>query len=114
MARVPMVTRTVTTTTVNAMCVDTTKGEVCNRITTLPRTYNDDAKLLKKVKEQLETAELKVVQIVDKTENETLYGMSEQDFINSAKVLTDRNHLPEDEETETTEFENPERVETEN
>lgn len=100
MARVPMVTRTVTTTKVNAMCVDTTKGEVCNRITTLPRTYNDDVKLLKKVKEQLETAELKVVQIVDKTENETLYGMSEQDFINSAKVLTDRNHLPVDEETE--------------
>lgn len=100
MARVPMVTRTVTTTTVNAMCVDTTKGEVCNRTTTLPRTYNDDAKLLKKVKEQLETAELKVVQIVDKTENETLYGMSEQDFINSAKILTDRNHLPVDEETE--------------
>lgn len=99
MARVPMVTRTVTTTTVNTMCVDTTKGEVCNRTTTLPRTYND-AKLLKKVKEQLETAELKVVQIVDKTENETLYGMSEQDFINSAKVLTDRNHLPVDEETE--------------
>ena len=100
MARVPMVTRTVTTTTVNAMCVDTTKGEVCNRVTTLPRTYNDDVKLLKKVKEQLEIEELKVVQIVDKTENETLYGMTEQDFINSAKVLTDRNHLPVDEETE--------------
>lgn len=101
MARVPMVTRTVTTTKVNAMCVDTTKGEVCNVSTTLPRTYNDDLKLLKKVKEQLETETLKVVQIVDKLENETLYGMSEQEFINNAKILTDRNHLPEDEvETE--------------
>lgn len=109
MARVPMVTRTVTTTTVNAMCVNTAKGEVCNRITTLPRTYTDDAKLLKKVKEQLETEELKVVQIVDKTENETLYGMSEQDFINSAKVLTDRNHLPADEAGENETAENNEQ-----
>ena len=100
MARVPMVTRTVTTTTVNAMCVDTTRGEVCNVSATLPRTYNDDVKLLKKVKEVVETETLKVVQIVDKTECETLYGMSEQDFINSAKVLTDRNHLPSDEEVE--------------
>ena len=106
MARVPMVTRTVTTTTVNAMCVDTTKGEVCNVSTTLPRTYNDDLKLLKKVKEQLETDTLKVVQIVDKYEDETLYGMSEQDFINNAKILIDRNHLPEDDETETAETEN--------
>lgn len=90
MARVPMVTRTIITTKVNAMCLDIETGEPCNKTVVVPRTYKDDEKLLKKVKEVLETETLKPVHIVDKEEIETLYGMKEHDFIEHAEVLPPR------------------------
>lgn len=90
MARVPMVTRTIITTNVNVMCLDIETGEPCNKCVVVPRTYKDDEKLLKKVKEVLETKTLKPVHIVDKEEIETLYGMTEQEFIEHAEVLPPR------------------------
>lgn len=90
MARVPMVTRTIITTEVNVLCLDIETGEPCNRSVVVPRTYKDDEKLLKKVKEVLETETLKPVHIVDKEEIETLYGMTEQKFIEHAEILPPR------------------------
>ena len=90
MARVPMVTRTIITTKVKVMCLDIETGEPCNKTVVVPRTYKDDEKLLKKVKEVLETETLKPIHIVDKEEIETLYGMKEQDFIEYAEVLPPR------------------------
>ena len=37
------------------MCLDIETGEPCNRSVVVPRTYKDDEKLLKKVKEAIET-----------------------------------------------------------
>lgn len=82
-----MVTRTIKTTKVNVMCLDINRGEPFNKDVVLPRTYTDDKKLLKKVQELVDNDEVKAVHIVKKEEIETMYGMSEQDFINSAKVL---------------------------
>ena len=90
MARVPMVTRTITTTKAIVMCLDIATGEPCNETVVVPRTYKDDDSLLKKVKEVLETDTLKPVHIVGKEEIETLYGMEEQVFIEHAKVLSPR------------------------
>lgn len=87
MARVPMVTRTMTTTKVNVLCMDLVDAEPVNKDITLPRTYKDENKLFKAVQTILDTDELKAVQIVDKEEIETLYGMTEQEFIENAKVL---------------------------
>lgn len=72
------------------MCLDIETGEPFNKTVVVPRTYKDDEKLLKKVKEVLETETLKPVHIVDKEEIETLYGMKEQDFIEHAEVLPPR------------------------
>lgn len=72
------------------MCLDIETGEPFNKTVVVPRTYKDDEKLLKKVKEVLETETLKPVHIVDKEEIETLYGMKEQDFIEHAEVLPSR------------------------
>lgn len=91
MARVPMVTRTIIATKANVMCLDVQTGEPCNKVVTVPRTYKDDEALMKKVRPLLETASLKAVHIVEKDEIETLYGMTEQDFIKYAKVLPPRN-----------------------
>lgn len=87
MARKPMVTRTITTTKVIVLCLDVNSAEPFNETVTLPRTYKDDKKLLKSVEEVINTDYVKAVHIVDKKEIETLYGMTEQDFINNAKVL---------------------------
>lgn len=87
MARKPMVTRTIVTTKVNVLCLDIQSAEPFNKEVTLPRTYKDEKKLLKKVEEVVNTENVKAVHIVDKTEVETLYGMTEQDFIDNATIL---------------------------
>lgn len=97
MARVPMVTRTITTTKANVMCVDVEVGEPFNKEVTVPRTYKDNDSLLKTVKPLIETETVKAVHIVAKTEIETLYGMTEQDFIEHASVLPERTAKPEKE-----------------
>ena len=87
MARKPMVTRTITTTKVNAMCVNLETADVFNKEVILPRTYKDEKKLLKAVENVVNSDKEKAVQIVDSSEVETLYGMTEQSFIDSAMVL---------------------------
>ena len=87
MARKAMVTRTILTTKVNVLCMDTQTCEACNIDVTLPRTYKDENKLFKAVQGEVNKDSIKAVQIVSQETVETLYGMSEQDFINGAKVL---------------------------
>lgn len=90
MARVPMVTRTIVITKVTVMCLNVVQGEPYTETVTVPRTYKDNNALLKVVKSNIETDELKAVHIVAKEEIETLYGMSEKDFIAHAQVLPKR------------------------
>lgn len=97
MARVPMVTRTITTTKANVMCVDVEAGEPFNKEVTVPRAYKDNDSLLKVVKPIIETETVKAVHIVGKTEIETLYGMSEQEFIERATVLPQKSANPKKE-----------------
>lgn len=103
MARKPMVTRTITTTKANVLCMDIQTAEPFNKVVTLPRTYKDDKTLMKKVQEVVETDTVKAVHIVDKEEVETLYGMTEQEFIQNALVLDPETRRPEVEEVEETE-----------
>ena len=94
MARKPMVTRTITTTQVNVLCLDIVAGEPFNQQVTLPRTYKEDKKLMKTIEEVVNTENVKAVHVVTKEEIETLYGMSEQDFINNAVVLDNETRRP--------------------
>ena len=87
MARKPMITRTITTTQVNILCLNLTTTEPFNKVVTLPRSYKDEKALMKKVSELVDSKEEKAVHIVDQKEVETLYGMTEQEFIENAKVL---------------------------
>lgn len=96
MARIPMVTRTIKTTKVTVMCLNVVQGEPYTKTVTVTRTYKDDNALLKVVKSIIETDELKAVHIVAKEEIETLYGMSENDFIEHATVLPKRGEKTEE------------------
>lgn len=90
MARTPMVTRTIVTTKAVIMCLDVEAGEPFNKEVTLPRTYKDEKALLKKVRPLVETDTIKAVHVVDTEEVETLYGMTEQEFIENAQILPPR------------------------
>ena len=90
MARIPMVTRTIQTTTANVLCLNIKEGEPFNKEVVLPRTYKDEKSMMKVVEQLINTDEVKAVHIVHTDVNETLYGMTEQEFIAAARVLPDR------------------------
>ncbi len=86
----PMVTRTILTTEVTVLCLDLIKAEPFNKTVTLPRTYKDEKAMMKKVSAIIDTEEVKAVHVVDTKVNETLYGMTEEQFISMAEVLPSR------------------------
>ena len=90
MARIPMVTRTIQTTTANVLCLNIKEGEPFNKEVVLPRTYKDEKSMMKVVEQLINTEDVKAVHIVRTEVNETLYGMTEQEFIAAARVLPDR------------------------
>jgi hypothetical protein len=95
MARKPMVTRTVTTTKAKILCVNTVAEETVTQAVEVPRTYTDDSKLLKAVKETLDETIIPVKVISTETV-ETLYGMTEQQFIELAEKLPPRTKVETD------------------
>ena len=90
MARIPMVTRTIQTTTANVLCLNIKEGEPFNKEVVLPRTYKDEKSMMKVVEQLINTDDVKAVHIVHAVVDETLYGMTEQEFIAAARVLPDR------------------------
>lgn len=91
MARTPMVTRTIQTTKANVLCLNIVEGEPFNKVVTLPRTYKDENAMLKVISKMVDNDEVKAVHVVDSYVEETLYGMSEQRFIDLAQVMSPRN-----------------------
>lgn len=90
MARVPQITRTISTTIVTIFCVNLDDKSTFEQSITLPRTYKDDRSMMEAVEQVLEGEPIKAVSIVGSEVKETLYGMSEADFIRYATVLPPR------------------------
>ena len=90
MARVPMVTRTIQTTKVVALCVDISTSQTSEKEYILPRTFKDDSHILKALAKIANDDNNKVVHIKHAEVYNTLYGMSENDFIANAKILPPR------------------------
>ena len=87
MARQPMVTRTIKTTKVTALCTSVTKRESYNKEFSLSRVYKSDKILLKKLQNLYQTDDEKIVHIVSSDVVNIRYGMSEDAFIKSANEL---------------------------
>nr|DAP57893.1 MAG TPA: hypothetical protein [Caudoviricetes sp.] len=90
MARERMVTRTVVATEVNALCLNIETSEPFNKSIILSGTFKDNKAVEKAAKKVIDTDIEKCVTIVDYKEKETLYGMTEQKFIEQADVLPPR------------------------
>jgi hypothetical protein len=99
MARARKITRTISSTKVIVMCVDTKTAKVSNYEVTIAGTYTDEKKLMKAVN-IVETETLKPVSIVSTEVIETLYGMDEQKFIEMAEVLPPRDKKEDTDEVE--------------
>ena len=94
MARTPMVTRRITIVQVNVLCLNTLTAEPFNKLVSFPRTFKDEKSLMKKVREEVDTEDVKAVHIVHKEEAEFLYGMEEQLFIKMATILDPQTRKP--------------------
>lgn len=90
MARVSMVTRTIIATKVNVLCLNIETAEPFNKEVTLSGTYKDEKALQKATEKAINSDTVKAVHVVDHEETETLYGMTEQEFIERAKILPPR------------------------
>lgn len=92
MARKPRVTRTITSTKVNVLCLNLTTCEPHNVDFELAGTYKNEGEILKAVADLIDTDE-KAVHVTSTETVEKVYGMSEQDFITHADEL-DENRKP--------------------
>lgn len=98
MAKQAQVTRTITTTVAEVLCVDTTTQTTTTISVTLPRTYKDEKDLMKAVKNIVDTDTVKSVTVLSTNIVETLYGMLESEFIKHASVLPPRKTATADEQ----------------
>lgn len=89
--REAMVTRTIKSTICKVLCINIETQETVVEEITIPKTYNDDKALMKAVSKAYDEDDVKKALFVQSKEVKTqLYGMTEIEFIASAKVLPAR------------------------
>ena len=82
-----MVTRTIISTQVNALCLNLKTAEAFNQDFTLAGTYKSNEKIKKVIEKTFNNDEHIIAQVVDVKELNTLYGMTEQE---NAEILPAR------------------------
>lgn len=85
--RKPMVTRTIISTSVTALCVNPQSAETFEQEFILTKKIADKDKVLKTVSKLYNTEDCTIVAIRELKEINELYGMDEVDFIKGAKKL---------------------------
>ena len=85
--RKPMVTRTIISTRVKALCVNPQSAETFEEEFLLTGKIADKDKVLKRVSKLYNTEDCTIIAIRDIKELNELYGMNEADFIAGAKIL---------------------------
>lgn len=85
--RKPMVTRTIISTSITALCVNPQTAETFEQEFTLTGKIDDKDKALKRVSKLYNTDDCTIVAIRNLKEVNELYGMDEADFIKGAKIL---------------------------
>ena len=90
MRKEKMVTRTVTKTNCEIMCMDITNAQVVVKDFTIGGKFNSENELLKTCQELFDTDTFKLVKVSEFSEEEVLLGMPESRFIELAEVLPPR------------------------
>ena len=88
MARKPVVTRTITSTTAIVLAVDTANESLVEKTVILPRTYKDDQAIKKAIIAlDLLPETLVVSKVKEFMESEKRYSMPEERFIEHSDVI---------------------------
>ena len=82
-----MVTRTVVGTEAEVQIVSISATEISTIKVLVGGEFDDNEKLLKAIKKQTETEDIKVLKIIATSKLEKCYGMTEAEFIKLAKEL---------------------------
>lgn len=90
MKKEKMVTRTVTKTNCEIMCMDITNAQVIVKDFTIGGKFDSENELLKTCQKLFDTDVFKLVKVTDYSEEEVLLGMPESKFIEYAEVLPPR------------------------
>lgn len=90
MRKEKMVTRTVTKTNCEIMCMDIINAQVIVKDFTIGGKFDTENELLKTCKNLFDTDTFKLVKVTDFSEEEVLLGMPESKFIELADVLPPR------------------------
>lgn len=92
MAREPQITRTIVTTKAKVLCVDLSNKSVQETDFAISRSYRNDEHLLRAIDNQIKIdgLPLKPIQVISSETSETLYAMTENEFIKYAKPVTAR------------------------
>jgi hypothetical protein len=85
--RKPMITRTITSTSITALCVNPQTAETFEQEFILIGKIADKDKVLKRLSKLYNTDDCTIVAIRNLIEVNELYGMDEADFIAGAKIL---------------------------
>jgi hypothetical protein len=85
--RKPMITRTIISTRLMALCVNPQTAETFEKEFVLTGNITDKDKVLKRVSKIYNTESCTIVAIRDIKKVNALYGMDEADFIAGAKIL---------------------------
>lgn len=85
-----MVTRTIISTQVNALCLNLITAEPFNEVFTLAGTYKNNDKIKKAIEKTYNNDEHIIAHIVEVKKLNTLYGMTEQKFMENAEIFSPR------------------------
>ena len=105
MPRKRQITRTILTSSVLVLCVNLETQETFEEEVSLPSVYTTEKALMLAVESAVNSETVKAVHVISSKTLETLYGMSEEDFIANAEILPPRGSKAES-ETDTNENEN--------
>lgn len=88
MARKPVVTRTITSTTATVLAVDTVNESLVEKTVILPRTYKDDQAIKKAIARlNLLPDTLVVSNVKEASESKRRYSMPEERFVEHADII---------------------------
>ena len=90
MKKEKMITRTVTKTTCEIMCMDIENAQVIVKDFTIGGKFDSENELLKTCQNLFDTDTFKLVKVSEYSEEEVLLGMPESKFIELAEVLPPR------------------------
>lgn len=90
MARKPKITRTIWTTEVTVLQINTTTAKTSQASYTLPRTYESEEKALKMIEKLglVTDKDIRAVYVIEMKSTSNLYEMTEETFIANSTIVS--------------------------